>query len=90
MITMNALCSDPACESEHACTCVVCGSMVCFQYDPVCACTVEHLGEDGLCEFGALLQEHVTDDTDDAPCAGTEDKTAQRFQFRYRFNWRTK
>lgn len=34
----HALCSDPACESEHATECVKCGSRTCYSLDPVCSC----------------------------------------------------
>jgi hypothetical protein len=86
-LVCHALCSDPTCESEHASQCVVCGSLVCYRYNPVCDCSVEDAGEDGLCEFGALMQEYLTDEqSDSTPRAETEEKLPQRFQFRFTFN----
>ena len=37
-LVCHALCSDPACESEHASECLECGSRTCVFLDPVCSC----------------------------------------------------
>jgi hypothetical protein len=90
-LVCHAFCSDPACESEHASTCAICGSKNCYSLDPVCACDEGDIPDDpddilGIRARRALFSDLLLDEPGNQELPPSDrDRQPRRFMFRFTY-----